>query len=152
MIFLVLQLVCCGVGKLLLLYEECILCFLDIRLQHLHPALLQPAEWPLKSAVIGIEMGVLDGIGSGQCLSFALTKRCLRFLLLFRLKHGLGTCSSSFGRGCIVDLSFLMSRSSVYSRTKNVSYFVVDTSLPFKMACLLQCGIESKTCVISLLG
>ena len=95
-------------------------------LQHLQPLLAHPAECPPRSGVIGIVIHLSDCGGSVQFFSLALTIVCLMFLALFRLRHGLGTCSSSCGCGFIIDFRCLMSRSGVYCNVRNVSYLPLD--------------------------
>ncbi len=55
----------------------------------------------------------LDLGGSEQLFSLALTMNCFKFLVFLRLRHGLGTCSSSCGSGFKMDFISLMSRSGV---------------------------------------
>ncbi len=73
----------------------------------------------------GMVIGMLDLGGCEQCFNFALTRCCPKFLFLFRLRH---TCSSSWDSGLSVDLSFFTSKSSAYSSTRNVSYFLLVRS------------------------
>ena len=120
--------------------------------QHLQPWLAHPAECPPKSGVIGMVMFVVDLGGSAQFFSFALTRVCLRFFDLLRLKQGLGTYSSSSGCGSMIDLSLLTSKSGVYSITRNVSYsdcFFVDV---FSIFSLCWKGSDSCTFIINWAG
>ena len=59
---------------------------------------------------------------SGCFFNFALTSDLPNVLDFFKLRQGLGMCSSSSGLGLMILLSFFVSRSGVYSVTKKVSY------------------------------
>ncbi len=53
--FLLVQLVCFGVGKDLWLWDEDTLCFFDMTGQHLHPAMSQHADCPSKLGVVVLQ-------------------------------------------------------------------------------------------------
>ena len=91
----VLQLVYSGVLKDIWLCEEVILIFLDIFLQHLQPAIAQPAQWPCRLGVIFILNGRVEGTVSGHCLSLAMTSEFAKHLDFLKLRQGTGTCSCS---------------------------------------------------------
>lgn len=136
----VLQLVCLGVVKDLLLLLDVTLSFLDICRQHLQPGVAHPADCPVRFGVMLILTGSVDLGGSLACFSFARTKVWLKFLVLFRLMHGLGIESSCSGSGFIRDLISLTSMSGVYSTTKNVSYWHGAGSFSLKISCLAEKG------------
>ena len=95
--------------------------FLDIFLQHLQPLLPHPAECTSRIGVIVIVMGVLDLFDSFWFFSLALTRVLPSVFVFFRLRHGLGICSSSSGLGFSICRSSFISRSGVYSVTRKVS-------------------------------
>ncbi len=89
--------------------------------QHLQLGRPQPAELPSRLGVIGMMTGVIDTGGLVQFFSLALTSSLLKFLGIFMLRHALGMCSFSAVVGFRLVCRDLVSRSGVYSTTRNVS-------------------------------
>ena len=76
-------------------------------MEHLQPRVLQGIEFPSLVVLTLIVIGLDDFGGSGNCFSLALTSVLARFLVLLKLRHGLGTLLVSLPLGLSICLSVL---------------------------------------------